>query len=88
MKSKISPEFRKLLKGLPKDAQNQALNAYRFFKVNPYHPSLHFKCIDSEEQLYSVRVGNHYRALGIRDDDVIAWFWIGTHESYNKLIKR
>jgi hypothetical protein len=25
-----------------------------------------------------------YRALGLRDGDVIAWFWIGTHEEYNR----
>jgi hypothetical protein len=30
-----------------------------------------------------VRIGEHYRAVGLRDGDVIAWFWIGTHEEYN-----
>jgi hypothetical protein len=26
----------------------------------------------------------HYRALGLREGDIIAWFWIGTHEQYNR----
>ena len=31
-----------------------------------------------------VRIGNHYRAVGLREGDVVAWFWIGTHEEYNR----
>ncbi len=31
-----------------------------------------------------VRVGEHYRAIGLKDGDVVAWFWIGTHEAYNR----
>jgi hypothetical protein len=31
-----------------------------------------------------VRIGEHYRALGLREGDIIAWFWIGTHEEYNR----
>jgi len=31
-----------------------------------------------------VRVGNHYRAIGLSEGNVIAWFWIGTHEEYNR----
>jgi hypothetical protein len=30
-----------------------------------------------------VRIGDHYRALGLREGEVLAWFWIGTHEEYN-----
>jgi hypothetical protein len=35
-----------------------------------------------------VRVGNHYRALGQRVADGVEWVWIGTHEEYNKLVRR
>jgi hypothetical protein len=31
-----------------------------------------------------VRIGDRYRAIGLREGDVIAWFWIGTHEQYNR----
>ena len=31
-----------------------------------------------------VRIGDRYRAVGLREGDVIAWFWIGTHEQYNR----
>ncbi len=35
----------------------------------------------------SARVGLHYRALAVRTDDVLAWFWIGTHAEYDQLIR-
>lgn len=88
MKSKLMPEFRKLLQMLPKDARKQARDAYRLFKKDPYHSSLHFKPITGRvKHLYSVRVGVKYRALGVRlEDDVILWLWIGTHAEYDKRI--
>ena len=31
-----------------------------------------------------VRIGDRYRAVDLREGDVIAWFWIGTHDQYNR----
>ena len=56
---------------------------FELLKADPHHPSLHFKKID---QLWSVRVGAHYRALGVDQDDTIVWFWIGSHSDYDKLV--
>jgi mRNA-degrading endonuclease RelE of RelBE toxin-antitoxin system len=87
MKSRLDPDFRKLFAGLPKQVQRRAKAAYRLFKDNPRHNSLQFKLIDSNDNLYSIRIGLKYRALGIMDeDDEIVWFWIGTHAEYDKLI--
>ncbi len=33
-----------------------------------------------------MRVGIHYRALGVRTDDEIVWFWIGSHADYDGLL--
>ena len=35
---------------------------------------------------HSVRVGLHYRALGIAVADGASWFWIGTHAAYDRLV--
>jgi hypothetical protein len=35
---------------------------------------------------FSIRVGDHYRALGHKVGGGIEWVWIGTHEEYNKLV--
>lgn len=86
MKSKLTKEFRKRYARLPRNVQEQARAAYALFKENPYHESLHFKCIDSQESIYSARVGRRYRVLGIWRDDTIYWFFIGSHEEYNHLV--
>jgi len=52
-------------------------------KENPKYPSIHFKAVGGP---WSARVGNRYRALATEIDDGFLWFWIGTHEEYNKLI--
>jgi hypothetical protein len=36
--------------------------------------------------MYSVRVGLHYRALGLPVNGGVHWFWIGSHAEYDKLV--
>jgi hypothetical protein len=66
------------------DVKRQAKKAYSFWSKNPFHPSLHFKCIQSEEDVWSVRISRGYRALGILEGDVLTWFWIGNHHDYER----
>ncbi|WP_129628458.1 hypothetical protein [Candidatus Oscillochloris fontis] len=87
MKSRIDSDFRAAFACLPAAVRQQARTAYRLFIANPNHPSLHFKSI--APSVYSVRIGIHYRALGVRvKNDEIVWFWIGSHAEYDKLIKQ
>jgi hypothetical protein len=87
MKSKRTKRFRQLLKDLPIDVKRQAYAAYRLFKQDPYHNSLYFKSVNTKQPFYSVRIGQGYRALGLREtDDVIIWVWIGTHTEYDKIL--
>ena len=86
MKSHVTEDFRRCFARLPQQVQAQARKAYRLWRQNPHHPSLHFKCIHSKESLYSVRVGLGWRALGLVQGDTIHWFWIGSHAEYDKLI--
>ena len=85
MKSELTDGFRKRLKRLPPDVQKQARAAYYLWKENPYYPSLQFKRIDPQEPIYSVRIGLHYRAVGIWEGDTILWYFIGTHAEYDHL---
>ena len=86
MKSRLTKQFHKRFARLPRDIQDQAKAAYRLFKENPYYPSLHFECIDRQESLWSVRIGLHYRAVGVWEGDTIIWYFIGSHEDYNHLL--
>jgi hypothetical protein len=38
--------------------------------------------------VWSVRIGDHYRALARRGDNLVVWFWIGAHEEYNKFVRQ
>lgn len=37
--------------------------------------------------VWSVRIGDHYRAVAQKHGDLIVWFWIGTHEEYNNFVR-
>jgi hypothetical protein len=56
---------------------------FQLLKADPKHPLLHFKKID---KLWSVRVGAHYRVLGLDRSEGVVWFWIGSHAEYDKLL--
>ena len=34
------------------------------------------------------KIGRSYRAIGRRHGEDLYWFWIGTHEAYNRLLTR
>jgi hypothetical protein len=51
-------------------------------------PGLRFKQVHPTEPIYSVRISRNYRALGVREDDAMIWFWIGSHADYDDLISR
>ncbi len=88
MKSQTTRRFRESFARLPKSVQRQARVAYRLFQQNPTHPSLHFKTIQAAGSIYSVRISLDYRALGLREADVMIWFWIGSHADYDKLVSQ
>ena len=83
MKHYASPKFWELYRALPGDIRELADKNYQLLKSNPRYPSLHFKRIG---ELWSVRVGQHYRALGVDVEGGIYWIWIGTHADYDKIV--
>ena len=86
MKSRATPRFWAAYREVPPDIREAARRAYRLFVENPRHPSLQFKKVHDRDPIYSVRVTLGYRALGLLDDDEIAWFWIGTHAGYDQIL--
>jgi mRNA-degrading endonuclease RelE of RelBE toxin-antitoxin system len=84
--SRLHPTFRRDFAKLPRDVQRMARNAYRRFQADPTHPSLQFKPLHTSLPLWSVRVTGSYRAVGVRREDSIIWFFIGTHAEYDRLL--
>ena len=88
MRSRTTKTFWKLHDALPQSVRLQAQIIYIRWKRDPFHTSLDFKRISQRLPVYSVRIGRSWRALGRRDDDTVTWFWIGSHEAYNQIIKQ
>ena len=68
------------------EEQDRARQGYRLWQANPRHGSLRFKRVSRAQPIYSVRVGLNFRALGLLENDTITWYWIGTHNEYDRLL--
>ena len=87
MKSRATPRFWAAYGGLRPEIREAARKAYRLFREDLRHPSLQFKKVHDRDSIYSVRVTLGYRAVGLLEDEEIAWFWIGTHAAYERLLE-
>ncbi len=87
MISHLSNDFLLCFSKLPKRIQDNARKNYKLWKANPSHPSLEFKRVGRKLNIYSIRIGMGWRALGIVEMDSMIWFWIGTHAEYDKMLK-
>ena len=88
MNSELTEEFIVLFRDLPENIKALAAKNYKLWKNNPSHPGLNFKRIKSSKDIYSIRIGLGYRAIGVvKNKDTIIWFWVGTHSKYDALMK-
>ncbi|MBU6485732.1 MAG: hypothetical protein KGL35_21210 [Bradyrhizobium sp.] len=78
-----SPDFWAGYRFLPAEVQSLADKSFALLKSDSRHPSLRLKRVG---EYYSVRVGLHYRALGVGVENGVSWFWIGTHAEYDKIV--
>jgi len=88
MKSHTTSRFRKAFQKLPGPIQHRAREAFTLFEQNPQHPSLRFKKIHPSKPIYSVRISLSHRALGVRVNEEMIWFWIGSHDDYERVISQ
>ncbi len=86
MKSVTTARFRKAYDSLPHRIQHLAKKAYSLWRKNPSHPSLHFKQIHKTHPFFSVRITLSWRAIAIKEEETMIWFWIGSHSDYDKII--
>jgi hypothetical protein len=87
MNSKAALRFWKLYNQLSRREQQRVRKAYQIWKANPNTPGLRFKRVNQEEPIYSVRVSDDYRVLGLAEGDTIVWFWVGRHDEYLRILK-
>jgi hypothetical protein len=70
---------------LPDAVRRQADKQYALWQRHPFHPSLHFKLV--KPGLWSARVDANHRALARARGNLMVWFWIGTHDDYERLLR-
>jgi len=80
---RATPDFWYFYRQLPTQIQDLADKCYDLLKQDPYYPSLHFKKVG---RFWTIRVGIHYRAIAVEDGQEMAWFWIGHHAEYDKIL--
>lgn len=85
MRHRATAGFWRRYAALPEAVQAAADKGFALMKQDATHPSLLFKPVG---RMWSARVGLHYRALALREADVVTWFWIGHHSEYDKLLAR
>jgi len=85
--SRTTAAFRAQLAALPKPVQEKAASAYAIWAENPQHPSLRFKKVHGGLPIYSVRIDRAWRAVGVLEGDTVVWFWVGSHASYEALLR-
>jgi len=82
MKSATLPSFWEQYRKLGRTTKQKVKKAYLLWINDPFHPSLRFKCINQDVNIWAVRLSLGYRAIGILDGDTVTWFWIGNHDDY------
>lgn len=72
MRSVATRRFWELFRALPSEVQELA--------------SLRFRRLQGSEDPFSIRVGDHYRALGRLSGEKMIWVWIGTHAEHDRVV--
>ncbi len=88
MNSYTTERFWNAYENLPQEVKSKARKAYKLFSRNSEHPSLRFKKVHPEENIYAVRINRNYRALGVKKGEDVIWFWIGSHDDYERMISK
>jgi hypothetical protein len=77
--------FWRCYRDLPDEVREIADKSFKRLKKNPRHPSLQFKKVG---EMWSARVGQAHRALAVEDGTDFIRVWVGSHDDYEKMIKR
>ena len=83
MNSHITRSFRDAFRTLPPEVRERSRRAYRLWRENPYLPGLRFKRVGAD---VSIRIGRDYRALGLLEGENVYWYWIGSHDDYERML--
>jgi hypothetical protein len=79
-----TPEYWFHYRQLPPEIRALADAKFQLLKSDSRHLSLRLKKIGI---FWSVRIGLFYRALAKERSEGLLWFWIGRHDTYDRILK-
>lgn len=82
--SYLTPKFKKLFDRLPHDAKAKVTSNYKQWRADP--SSVDFRPLKGKPDIWRVSIGLYWRALGRDEGDSIVWYWVGSHNDYDKLV--
>ena len=80
----LDDDFWEAYAKLPPHVQRRVPHMLQRLRQNPRHPSLRLKKVRA---LWSIRVNKGYRALAREENGHFIWFWVGTHDAYERRIR-
>ena len=83
--SKTTRRFWDLYDALPPEIQQLAVRNYGFWRADRSIVAA-LSPFERRSALYTVRIGEHYRALGNLSGDTITRVWAGNHSGYDRLV--
>ena len=75
MRSRTTRQFRDLLQAAPPTVRDKA----------------HAACLQKAHStlpVYSVRIDLDWRAVGVLQEGLVVWFWVGPHREYDRLLTK
>jgi hypothetical protein len=81
---KTLPSFWHCHAELPDEVQRRSEKQFELLTKDPAHSSIQLKPVGA---FWSARVSDAYRAVSIRQGNTFMWFWIGDHDSYERLLR-
>lgn len=87
MRSRTTKHFRQQLAKLPPPVRQLAKEAFQQFQQDPRHPGLRFKKVHPHKPIYSARISQDFRAVGVLRGPEIIWFFVGSHKEYDAKLK-
>jgi hypothetical protein len=82
--SRGTTDFWRLYRTLPPKVREAARSAFQKFLKNPAHPGLQLERLRFDKRAWSVRVTRNHRAVARRYGQDWLWFWIGSHEEFDR----
>lgn len=78
-------KFDKSLDQLPLRVKNDARKTYGQWRKDP--SSVDFRPLQGNKSIWRISLPDGYRAIGEDLGDTIKWFWIGSHNDYENIIR-